>query len=260
MNVPPDWKLPAGTSRGLWAYLNDAQLAQSCDRQLAETPLLQHDLRFAEVFFANPGSLVDLGCGTGRLLVPFAKRGYQVLGVDLSGEMLKVAREKAGAASLPITLIQANLVELDCIGDNIFDYAACMFSTLGMISGPENRRRALVHMFRILKHGGKFVLHVHNLWFHLSTASGGRWLLRDRWRRLRRTEDFGDYKMPAHDGIAGLALHHFSRREIARELRAAGFHIRVIEAISTRPDCRLPCPWFLPGFRAYGFLIGAERP
>ena len=42
-------------------------------------------------------SCVDLGCGTGRALVPFARRGFQCVGVDLSPEFLQIVGEKAMA-------------------------------------------------------------------------------------------------------------------------------------------------------------------
>src|SRR5258706_173878 len=135
MNSLPDWKLPAGTSRGVLAYTADPALARSYDARLAGTPLLQYDLRFAERFLRPPGRLVDLGCGTGRLLLRFAQLGYRAMGVDLSAEMLAVAGEKLRSAGLTVSLIQANLVELDCVRDGVFDHAACLFSTLGMIVG-----------------------------------------------------------------------------------------------------------------------------
>ena len=122
-----------------------AQIRGHDDERLAESPLLQYDLKFAARFFAVPGRLVDLGCGTGRLLVSFARRGFAVLGVDLSEEMLEVAREKATAAGQSIPLVKANLVDLDGIASATFDYAACLFSTLGMISGSAARRRFQAH-------------------------------------------------------------------------------------------------------------------
>ena len=63
--------------------------------------------------------------------------------------------------------------------------------------------------------GGRFVLHVHNLWFNAWDRAGRRWLLRDGLRRLlgRAT---GDREMPAHQGIAGLALHHRNDDEAER--------------------------------------------
>src|SRR5207248_191065 len=111
MNSLPDWKLPAGTSQLSWAYVNDATVAERYDSDLAGTALFGFDLRFAEALFSSPGSLVDLGCGTGRLLIPFVRAGFQVLGIDLSPEMLRAARAKAPS----VPLIQANLVQLDCL-------------------------------------------------------------------------------------------------------------------------------------------------
>ena len=43
-----------------------------------------------------PGSrLLDLGCGTGNVTLPMAMRGYEMLGLDASEEMLQIAAEKA---------------------------------------------------------------------------------------------------------------------------------------------------------------------
>jgi SAM-dependent methyltransferase len=258
MNSRPDWKLPAGTSRGLWAYATDSALAANYDQSLAGSALLEHDLKRAAELFSTAGSLIDLGCGTGRMLVPFAERGFKVLGVDLSDEMLQVAQRKAYAAGVEVPLIRANLVELDCVHNSSFDYAACLFSTLGMIVGADNRRQVLGHIHRILKPGGKLLLHAHNCWFHLRTRAGRRWLMRDLWRRVRGAES-GDFEMPAHHGSTGLALHHFTRREIVRELRLTGFNHIKVEPVSLRADCHLPAPWVFPGLRAYGFLIHAAR-
>jgi ubiquinone/menaquinone biosynthesis C-methylase UbiE len=90
-----------------------------------------------------------------------------VLGVDLSEEMLRVAGEKAAAAGVVVHRLKANLVELDGLRDGGFDYAACLFSTLGMVHGLAERRRVLAHVHRLLKPGGVFVLHVHNRWFNV---------------------------------------------------------------------------------------------
>src|SRR5262249_51821033 len=78
---PADWQLPPGVSRGLWDYLHDAGLARGYDASLAGSPLLGADLRFAEEQFPSPGRLIDLGCGTGRLAVAFARRGFRVVAV-----------------------------------------------------------------------------------------------------------------------------------------------------------------------------------
>src|SRR5262249_57777176 len=92
---PADWQLPPGVSRALWDYARDPAVARAYDASLAGSSLCHADLPFVGRHCPAPGRLLDLGCGTGRLLVPFARRGYRVLGVDLSAQMLAVARAKA---------------------------------------------------------------------------------------------------------------------------------------------------------------------
>jgi SAM-dependent methyltransferase len=255
----PDWQLPRGVSRGLWDYLHDPDIACGYDASLASSSLAGVDVAFCQRIFDRPGRLVDLGCGTGRLLVPFARRGYWVLGVDLSEEMLKQAAGKADAAGVQIHRLQANLVDLAGLADRSFDYAACLFSTLGMIAGDAERQQALKHVYRILRPGGKFVLHVHNRWFDLWTWQGRKWLIEDLVRSVLLRQGSGDRLMPVHQGIVGLSLHLFRRREIVGLLRDAGFRIREIRPVSLQRDGRLILPALWPWARAYGYLIAAER-
>ena len=66
--------------------------------------------------------------------------------------------------------------------------------------------------------------------------------------------------MPVHQGIAGLSLHQFTRREAVRLLREAGFRVREVRPVGLREDGTLPRPWWFGWLRAYGYLIAAERP
>jgi SAM-dependent methyltransferase len=257
---PADWQLPPGVTRGLWDYLHDAGLARGYDASLAGSPLPGVDLRFAEEHFPSPGWLIDLGCGTGRLAVPFARRGFRAVAVDLSEEMLRVAGEKAAAAGVAVHRVQANLVELDGLRDGTFDYAACLFSTLGMVAGARERRRAISHVYRLLRPGGRFVLHVHNRWFNFWDPGGRRWLAADLLNSVLRRAAAGDRTMPVHQGVAGLTLHLFTRREAVRLLREAGFRVLEVRPVSLQEDGKLPRPWWFGWLRAYGYLIAAERP
>jgi SAM-dependent methyltransferase len=256
---PADWQLPAGVTRGQWDYMHDRAIAHGYDTGLADNCLVKVDQQFAERHFDRPGRLIDLGCGTGRLLLPFARRGFWALGLDLSEEMLAVAGAKAAAANLPVHLLKANLVELDALRDATFDYAGCLFSTLGMVAGAAERRRVVAHVFRLLRPGGRFVLHVHNRWFPLWGPQGRSWLFRDCMRSLLGKTS-GDKVMPVHQGIAGLTLHLFTRREVIWLLTGAGFRLREVRPLSLRADGRLPCPWWFGWLRAYGYLLAAEKP
>jgi SAM-dependent methyltransferase len=257
--TPADWQLPPGVTRGLWDYLHDPGVAHGYDASLAGTPLSSLDEQFVLRHCPEPGRLVDLGCGTGRLLVALARRGYWVVGVDLSPEMLAVARAKAAAEDLPVHLLRANLTELDALAPASFDYAACLFSTLGMVLPAAMRRRAAAHAFRLLRPGGRLILHVHNRWFNARDPAGRAWLLKDLLGLRGPGLERGDRAMPVHQGIAGLTLHLFTRREAVALLTDAGFRVLEVRPISLRPDGRLPAGWWFGPLRAYGYLLAAER-
>jgi ubiquinone/menaquinone biosynthesis C-methylase UbiE len=246
-------------TRGLWDYLHDPEVARGYDAGLADSALFRTDAAFVERHCPPAGRLIDLGCGTGRLLVPFARRGHRVLGVDLSAEMLKVAREKAAAAGVEVFLLRANLAELDCVRDGSFDCAACLFSTLGMVAGADQRRRVVRHARRVLRPGGRFVLHVHNRWFNVWDPQGRRWLVRNALDALLGRATAGDCLMPPHQGIANLTLHLFTRREAVRLLTGAGFRVVEVRPVGLGPDGGLSRPWWLGRLRAYGYLLAAER-
>jgi SAM-dependent methyltransferase len=254
-----DWQLPPGVNRGLWDYLHNPAVARGYDAYLAGVSLCDVDVAFVARHCPTPGRLLDLGCGTGRLLIEFARRGYWTLGVDLSEEMLGVAGEKAAAAGVAAPRLRANLTQLGCLADRSFDCAACLFSTLGMVIGTEQRRRVVAHVARLLRPGGKFILHVHNRWFNAWHAAGRRWLLRDSIGLRQAGAERGDRVMPVHQGVAGLTLHLFTRGEAVRLLRGAGLRVVEVRPLSLRPDGRLPAPWWFGRLRAYGYLLAAER-
>ena len=242
----PDWQLPPGVDRGLWDYVSSERVAREYDDAIAGAPLLEADLRFAARHFSSPGRLIDLGCGTGRLCLNFAELGFSCVGVDLSEAMLDVLRAKAEQSNLSVECMKANVVELDGIPNANFDYAACLFSTLGMIRGRDNRNRFLSHVYRILKPGGRLVVHAHNAGYRFGPGLG------------RRGAERGDRVMPQHRGGADLTLHHFMRGELLQDITRGGFRIIEIQPVSIQPDAVLRQPWLASRFRAYGYLVAAE--
>jgi 2-polyprenyl-3-methyl-5-hydroxy-6-metoxy-1,4-benzoquinol methylase len=257
--MPPEWQIPPGVTRELWHDLADAEQARGYDKRIASTPLLRIDQAFVEKHCGRPGRLVDLGCGTGRLLIPLARRGYWVLGVDLAEEMLRIVGEKAEQAGVIVHRMKANLVDLASIGDGSFDYATCLFSTLGMVSGTNERRRMIEHASRLLRPGGTLVVHVHNYWFNFWDRAGRRWLLADILKWLLGRQGRGDRTMPRPGGSGGLTLHHFARREIVQLLRGCGLEIVEVKRVGLQTDGSLKAPWWFGWLRSYGYLVAARR-
>lgn len=249
MTAPADWQLPPGVDRGLWDYLHSDDMVAGYDAQIAESPLARLDVAFCETAFTSPGRLVDLGCGTGRLAIHFAARGFDCVGVDLADEMLAKARANADARGVKVEWVRGNLVDLAELPSASFDYAACLFSTLGMLRGEANRRSVVANAARLLKPCGRFVLHVHNRWYF---GLGRKQLAKQAWRTILRRASAGDVTMRQAYGGAPLTLHHFTRREAKRLLEDAGFVVKQIEEIEDNGGA-----W--PASRTYGYLLLAER-
>ena len=240
---------------GLWQYAHADHIAYDYDDYFAQNSLFDFDESVLARHFSRPGLLADLGCGTGRLLMPFARRGFRGLAIDLSLPMLDVVGQKAREESLPIERLCANLTQLDCLRDEEVDYAICMFSTLGMVRGRQNRLRVLRHARRILKPGGKFVLHVHNRWYNLFDPQGRMWVLKNLLGALvRRNQEPGD-KFFDYRGIPNMFLHVFTRRELKADLTSAGFRILEFIALDTERRHAMPHPWFFGRLRANGWIV-----
>ncbi|MES2461568.1 MAG: class I SAM-dependent methyltransferase [Armatimonadota bacterium] len=105
------------------------ELADTYDARLAGNPLLL--LESGAVLAMLPdltqaGRVADLACGTGRYALQLARLGPQeVIGVDISPEMLAVARRKALRAELPVTWLTGDLSGAIPLPDSCLDAAVC---------------------------------------------------------------------------------------------------------------------------------------
>lgn len=265
----PSWQLPVGVTRGTLDYAESLAVATDYDSYHADNPLFQFEEQLLTAEFSTPGVVADLGCGTGRALLPMVRAGHTGVAVDLSPHMLEVVKQQAEAESLDVRTVQANLVDLSDdasggIADDSVDYAMCLFSTLGMIRGRENRRQALLHMQRILRPGGKLVLHVHNFWFNLRDApnawGGPWWVAKNLIRPITGSElEIGDKFYP-YRGIPNFFLHVFRKRELTADLTAASLRAREWLHLDVKRRHALKHAWCLPAIRANGWIVVCEKP
>lgn len=105
-------------------------------------------------------SVLDLGCGTGSHAIPLAQRGYNVVGVDRSAEMLARAREKANSLALgdTLSLHRCDIHQLDL--QLQFDAVMMMFAVLGYQLQNTDVISALSTARRHLRREGLFVFDV----------------------------------------------------------------------------------------------------
>lgn len=264
---PADWNLPPGVAPGTWDYVHSPHIANQYDEFLANTPLTKFDLEILERLLppatSTGGIVADLGCGTGRTLPVITKQGYRMLGIDLSQTMLEELG-KRGDSSQPSEKsplrIRANIVNLDCLHDNSIDHALCLFSTLGMVRGHRHRAEVIRHVFRILKPGGTFLLHVHNLRAALRDPGGLKFLWQS-YRRARRNPeyDFGD-RIYGYRGLADMFLHSFRPSELSLLIANAGFKIADWHCLTIHGDALLPVTTRFASWKAGGFMVLCQRP
>jgi cyclopropane fatty-acyl-phospholipid synthase-like methyltransferase len=104
----------------------------------------------------EPGRALDIGCGTGTNLITMARRGWQVIGVDISSRAIQLAQRKAQATGLQIQLIRDDVSSFDNI-TGTFDLAldlGCFHS----LSRQEQIRYAS-NLNHFIKPGGTFLLY-----------------------------------------------------------------------------------------------------
>lgn len=97
--------------------------------------------------------ILDVGCGTGNYSIKLAKKDFEVVGVDISTEMLKIAMEKSKNMCLPVKFIRCDARQLP-FPENYFD-AALSVATFEFVSEP---LAVLGEMFRVIKKDGKIVI------------------------------------------------------------------------------------------------------
>ena len=101
-----------------------------------------------EIFKINgkePKLVLDLGCGTGNITNILAKRGYDMIGVDLSPDMLNVARDKAAEQELDVLYLCQDIREFELYGT--VDAIICTLDVLNYITEPKE----LGHVFALVK-------------------------------------------------------------------------------------------------------------
>lgn len=102
------------------------------------------------VMLLGPASVLDAGCGTGRVAIELARRGVDVVGVDLDPVMLHQARAKAPQ----LTWVEADLATVDL--DRRFDVIA-MPGNVMIFVRPGTEAAVVANLARHLEAGGALI-------------------------------------------------------------------------------------------------------
>ncbi|MGL4912079.1 MAG: class I SAM-dependent DNA methyltransferase [Romboutsia sp.] len=119
---------------------------------------------------AQVQNILELACGTGNLTIPLTKKNYDIAGIDISGEMLNVAREKAEKEGVELVLLQQDISELDFDVTNL-DCVLCACDGFNYITYDDDLENVFAKSHELLKDGGLFIFDISSH-YKLSTTLG----------------------------------------------------------------------------------------
>ncbi|PAD78294.1 class I SAM-dependent methyltransferase [Paenibacillus campinasensis] len=219
-------------------YLLLSQAIMTPERTAAE---IQHILDWLSL--DQGASILDLGCGYGRLSIPLAQMGYRVTGLDYSEvSLIRAKEEAAGLTGADIEFVRGLMKDLD--GSEIYDAALNIGTAIGYLE-EEDDYAAFRRVFKALKTGGTFLVETENRDFKIAGytprrwddmngvpvwserryyPSSGRWVEKIRWFRDRNI----------HSSVLDVRL--YSATELTRMLTEAGFRdVRVYGSLDRKP-------------------------
>ncbi len=182
--------------------------------------------------------VLDLCCGQGRHSIALAKTGLDVTGVDLSAEMLEIARSEAEAAGLALTLRQADMRQLPDEFTSKFDAVINMFSSFGYLESEDDDQRVLHQIAKVLKPGGKLMMDllnrewviINNEEFDWQQHEDGRVVLERRVLNLEKSINHLTYTEILLDGtrrtMSDLKMRLYTLTEIIQMLDNVGLTLQ----------------------------------
>jgi len=206
------------------AYFDAEGVVAHYARAAAELGLWRSEEKIFARLFDPKDSLLELGCGAGRIAIGLHELGYRnVLATDYARGMVARARRLAEKLEYPIPFRMADATAME-FEDNVFDGAIFGFNGLMQIPQAGRRERALREIFRVLRPGAWFVFTSHD---RERSAHRDFWAAETlRWEygtEKPELDDFGDRSEPTDHGT------HFMHVPTVAEMRAllakAGFHV-----------------------------------
>ena len=108
----------------------------------------------------KPKLIADLGCGTGSFCTEMSKRGYEMIGIDASAEMLSCAQQKAADAGMEILYLNQDITDFELYGT--VDVITCLMDSLNYITYKSDLNRLFKWVNNYLEPNGLFIFDINS--------------------------------------------------------------------------------------------------
>jgi ubiquinone/menaquinone biosynthesis C-methylase UbiE len=123
------------------------------------------------------GILLDLCCGTGKMTEAYVKAGFDVIGADLSEEMLDIARARFAETGSNVLLLCQDMRELDLFGT--INACVCTLDSVNHLTDERDVLRAFRRVSLFTEPGGAFVFDVNTPYKHAEVLGNNAFVFED---------------------------------------------------------------------------------
>jgi len=165
-------------------------------------------MHFLRKHLPSRGFILDAGGGPGRYTIELAKQGYNLVLLDLTPELLEIARRQIKRAKVQDNvkgIIEGSIDNLYMFKDNTFDAVLCLGGTLSHLVDEKQREKAIDELVRVAKIGAPIFISVIGRLAVLIYALVNSPLEIETSEVFQRYRDTGDY----YGELGGFAPSHF---------------------------------------------------
>ena len=142
-----------------FAYLYD-ELTQNVEYEKR----CDYILSFLEKNGIKSGTVLDLACGTGSMSIPFMKKGYNIIGLDYSEEMLEIASNRLSEVGNNFSLLKTKMQEFEL--PEKADACICCLDSINHLNNIDDVQSTFKNVYDSLNKNGLFVFDVNTVYKH----------------------------------------------------------------------------------------------